>query len=431
MEETDKIQMRKRNMKLFPICRTLGWDYLFFYTINFLFLTQIKGINPADIVLIDAFYSLFGVITQIPASFLIEFLGRKNSVILANIVNCMYITVIIFSKGLFDLVIAEILCSLAFAIKDSAEPAILNASIPPTKNRSKLFAKISQKGVAGYYIMNAISTILAGFLYEINPFIPISLSLGTLVIVVILSTQYIEPVPKKGKKQIKIKEPLKEIKESLQFILKTERVKSLILFVAVMEGILIILDTYELNLMEELNVSAAMLGTLFAGLKVLSGLASKIQNKFHERNKNTSLKKLGFSVVGSCLVSGIIGILAKDWKIAIGIIILAYGIKFICVGIYDSLMEKYLSNFTNQKIDTKIFTTNNFCKSIATAIAGIGGAFLLERMETAYCMIIVGIIFAILMTLVSKYMKTRVGLDPNEYTKEELKYDSLKQIERV
>lgn len=46
-------------------------------------------------------------------------------------------------------------------------------------------------------------------------------------------------------------------------------------------------------------------------------------------------------------------------------------------------------------------------------------------------MIIVGIIFAILMTLVSKYMKTRVGLDPNEYTKEELKYDSLKQIERV
>ena len=207
MEETDKIQMRKRNMKLFPICRTLGWDYLFFYTINFLFLTQIKGINPADIVLIDAFYSLFGVITQIPASFLIEFLGRKNSVILANIINCMYITVIIFSKGLFDLVIAEILCSLAFAIKDSAEPAILNASIPPTKNRSKLFAKISQKGVAGYYIMNAISTILAGFLYEINPFIPISLSLGTLVIVVILSTQYIEPVPKKGKKQIKIKEP--------------------------------------------------------------------------------------------------------------------------------------------------------------------------------------------------------------------------------
>lgn len=30
MEEKQTIQMRKRNMKLFPICKTLGWDYIFF-----------------------------------------------------------------------------------------------------------------------------------------------------------------------------------------------------------------------------------------------------------------------------------------------------------------------------------------------------------------------------------------------------------------
>ena len=55
-------------------------------------------------------------------------------------------------------------------------------------------------------------------------------------------------------------------------------------------------------------------------------------------------------------------------------------------------------------------------------------AFLLDRMETAYCMIIVGIVFAILMLLTSKYMKSRVGLKPQEYPKEEVKYDKLKDI---
>ena len=55
-------------------------------------------------------------------------------------------------------------------------------------------------------------------------------------------------------------------------------------------------------------------------------------------------------------------------------------------------------------------------------------AFLLDRMETAYCMIIVGIIFLILMILTSKYMKTRVGLKPEEYPKEEVKYDKLKEL---
>ena len=87
MEEAKKIQMRKRNMKLFPTYKKLSWDYLFFYTVNFLFLTQVKNINPADVVLIDSFYYLFAMFSQIPATFIIEFLGRKNSIIFANIMN--------------------------------------------------------------------------------------------------------------------------------------------------------------------------------------------------------------------------------------------------------------------------------------------------------------------------------------------------------
>lgn len=43
-------------------------------------------------------------------------------------------------------------------------------------------------------------------------------------------------------------------------------------------------------------------------------------------------------------------------------------------------------------------------------------------------MIIIGIIFAILMILVSKYMKKRVGLKPEEYSNEEVKYDKLKEL---
>ena len=64
MEEVQARQMRKRNMKLFPTYKKIAWDYIFFYTINFLFLTQVKGINPADIVLIDSFYYLFSTIAQ-------------------------------------------------------------------------------------------------------------------------------------------------------------------------------------------------------------------------------------------------------------------------------------------------------------------------------------------------------------------------------
>ena len=49
-------------------------------------------------------------------------------------------------------------------------------------------------------------------------------------------------------------------------------------------------------------------------------------------------------------------------------------------------------------------------------------------MSTAYCMIIIGVIFTIIYVLLAKYMKTRIGLKPEEYSKEETKYDEQKQI---
>lgn len=280
----------------------------------------------------------------------------------------------------------------------------------------------------GYYIINAISTIIAGILYEVNPYIPIILSLSILIITTIMAILFIDPVKRNKKKKIQSVGQFRELGESFKFILKSERVKSLILFAAVITGILSILSNYEISLMEDLEVSASALGILFAMLEIVAGIATKKQEKLHNKLRNKTLSVLGFSIIGTCILSGIAGVVAKEYKIIIALIVGLYSIKYIFRAMYDPLIEKYLSNFTNEEIDTKIFTANNFLKGIAGAVSGIFAAFLLERMETAYCMIVVGIIFGILMLAVNKFMKTRVGLKPEEYPKEEVKYDKIKQI---
>lgn len=103
-------------------------------------------------------------------------------------------------------------------------------------------------------------------------------------------------------------------------------------------------------------------------------------------------------------------------------------IRYPFQGIYHSLIEKYLRNFANEKIDTKIFTAKNFFKSILSAILGIMASFLLDRMNIVYCMITLGFITIFITILMGKYMKTRVGLNPGEYPKEEIQYDELQQI---
>ena len=427
MEKIKEIQMRKRNMKLFPMYKKLAWDYIFFYTINFLFLTQVKGINPADVVLIDSFYYLFATIAQIPATLVIEFLGRKNSIIFANVLNSLYMIVIMFSKNLFNLIIAECLSSLAFAIKDSAEPSLLNESIPKTKKKSQIFAKINEKGLSSYYVINGISTVLAGILYEVNPYIPLILSLIICVIVTLLSTLFIEPIQKKRKRKIDMNQ-IQELKEAFQFVLKSERVNALIIFSVMMSSIINVLSTYEVSLMEELNVSAAYLGVLFAGLAITSSLGTKKQEKVHNYYHNKSLIFVASLIIGSCTLAGLAGVFAPSFRPAILIIIIAYIAKYIGTGLYYALIEKYMSNFTNKDIDTKIFTARNCVKSIMSAAVGIMASFLLDRMNTAYCMIVLGICFVFLLILVNKYMKNRVGLRPEQYSKEEVKYDKLKSL---
>lgn len=99
--------------------------------------------------------------------------------------------------------------------------------------------------------------------------------------------------------------------------------------------------------------------------------------------------------------------------------------------IFHPLIEKYLRSFANEEIDTKIFVARNFLGSVLSAITGLIASFLLDRMSTAYCMIIMGGLALIVTIMMSKYMKTRVGLKPSEYSKEEVKYDELKKEELI
>lgn len=430
-EETQN--MRKTNMRIFPIYEKIALDYLFYYTIDFLFLTQIKHISAADVVLASSIKSLFGIFLQIPANIIVEFLGRKNSIILGNILNCLYMVMFMMTGNLFDLILAKFVSSLAFSIKDIAEPSLLNASIPPSKYKSNIFAKINAKGDSGYYIIGATSKFIAGFLFEINAYLPIICSLGVLIIVSIMSMCYLEPIKKQKNKNstITVKKQIKEIEEGFKFILKSERLKALILVAALITSLLSILLNYQTSLLQDINISSSIIGFISAGLSLISAYASKKQKSFHNKFRNKSIILIALMASVSTIVAGIIGLNAQQSVMVLVIIVLSYAIAKFAHGMYYTIMDRYFRNFTNKDIDTKVFAVKNLFVNLTSAIMGIMASFLLDKMKTAYCMIIVGVTFTMLYILTEKYMKTRVGLKPEEYSKEERKYDELKQVEKV
>lgn len=53
----EEAKARKQNMKIYSIYRAISCDLIFYYAIDFLFLTQVKSISPSDIVLSSSFYA--------------------------------------------------------------------------------------------------------------------------------------------------------------------------------------------------------------------------------------------------------------------------------------------------------------------------------------------------------------------------------------
>lgn len=431
----EKQKMRKRNMKLFPIYKMLSWDLLFFYTINFLFLTQVKNISPAEVVLTDSFYALFVMILQIPINIIIAFFGKKKSLVLGNFSLVVYITIVIFSRNIYDLILANFLSAMGFGIKDTVQVALLKESIPHSKYKNQIFSKINSKGATGYYVLNMISQIVAGYLFTINGYVPMICTLVILIIATLISTQFIEP-NKKAKVNLKETidmEEIKDIKSGFKFVLKSERLKALILSAAFISTLLTILDNYEVNLLENIKLSSIIIGCAGAMNSLISAIASKRENKFNNIFKNKSLTVLSLGLSISAIIAGICGVLKlKENIIGILIILSSYIVILGFVyGMYYTIIDRYLMNFANKEIDTKIMAVYNLIRNAFRVVFGFLASFILGIASSANALIIVGTIFTIIFIGINKYMKTRLGLKPEEYSKDERKYDEFKDIEKV
>lgn len=419
-------QKRKQNMKIYSMYRAISMDLIFFYAIDFLFLTQVKNISASDVVLKTSFYALFMVILQIPANILIDKMGTRRCTILANIFNTIYLLMIIFAIDLKTLIIAEFFSALCFSIKDISDTTLLNMSIPETDKKGENFSKIEGRGNKNYYYINAITSVLAGFLYTVNPYIPVVGATIIAAIATVLSAGFQEienPNQIAEKKNISIDKYIIDLKNSFKFIIKSNRLRSLLIYSGIMWGTFCLANTYRTSLLEEIEIPATWIAIIAAIIDIASGIGSKKQLKIHKMFKNKSLSVLAFTTAIMIWLSGIIGnsnLLPNSIMILVTIF---YIILNANKGIFGVLMTRYLSNFTNSNILPKIYSVNSISRNFFRMIIGFLGSYILSITNTANSLILTGIIFTIVVLSLISYMKTRTGLKPEEYQKDDIEFD--------
>lgn len=420
VEDERLVKMRKRNMKLYPFYRAFASDIIFLYAIKMLFLTQVRGVHASDVIFSISMYALFMVILQVPATIIIQKIGYRKSAFLSNFFNIFYVGILMFSTNVIHLCIAEFMSALTFSLKDVAEPSLLNASIPKTQKKGKIYSKIEGKGKARYYYLDAISAILAGFIYSVNPYLPLIFSIIVSAFACVISLLFEEIKEDIKQEQFKMKEYIQDTKLSFSFILKSKRLRSLMLYSGITWAFMCLMSEYRETILKDIGTTSQIMGIISAIFGIVSGIASKKQVQFHNMFRNHSLGVIVISCSVAMILSGAIVILhAPVWLCIIVLTVLGI-VQKSDAAMSLILINRYLGNFANKEIISKIYAANAIAKNIIRTVVGMLGSALVAITTSSNSMLIAGIVFFVISGILLMYMKTRVGLKPEQYSKKEI-----------
>lgn len=415
----------KSNIKLYPIYKMLSWDLLFYYSIIFIFLIQIKHISPADVLLGEAFYPIFKFILLMPLTALIEKVGKRKSLIIANFANSISILCYILAQNFTLVVVGQFFAAIAFVIKGVAETNLLYDNLPRGEQRGSQFSKIDGKATSWYYYLDGITSVASGFLYVINGYLPLILCFTCCIISTIISFKFKET--ERMKVQVNSnKNYLKNLKKSFKYILQSKRLRYLIIFGATFSGFLSVLVSLRSGVLEEIGMPEQYFGVIFAFLGIVSGISAKYQNAFHNRLRNRTLTVLAVPVAMSNIFIGMAVLAKPSYGILVTFIITMYFIQFVARGPFYTLIKRYLNNFTTHTVRDKISSSYNLMESIARALIALLSSALLRITTSSVTILVIGCVITIILVLLLDKMKTKVGLKPEEYKKEEIEFTEIK-----
>ena len=329
----------------------------------------------------------------------------------------------IFVNNFWYLVIAYFMSAFGNALKDIARNTLLHDSTKICKGKNS-FGNINAKGSSLSYALSATTSVFTGYLFVINPYIPIVLSTFISLLAIIIAYRF-EEVEIETKEKTTVSQSMKDIKQGFIFILKSNRLKALFLFTSIFVGVLMMISTYEKSLLTDLKVEPQYFGIIFAILTLVQSFSINYQDKIHNTFKNRTLAFISIPIFISFIIVGVITKLNFNFAFTLIIVMIAFFIHHFFRGPYWVLEDRYVTNFTNSNIRAKILSANNLIKNIGQILISFLSGLLLEFYTTGTSYLIIGVVGLIIILLVLKYMKKRIGLNPEEYNEKDITFNKI------
>lgn len=171
--------------KIYPFFSGLSDDLMFWAAINTMFLTTVKNLNASQISALSAIAIFSSIVLQGFIFKIIKKIGNINSVRSGLLLLLMAAIVITFSKNFFFLAIGQIIYQLAFFFTGMGSVILKNNLY--AVNKASDFSKVQSKSSLVYAVLTMITAFTAGFLFNINKYLPMLFCIGICIFNIFLS----------------------------------------------------------------------------------------------------------------------------------------------------------------------------------------------------------------------------------------------------
>lgn len=371
----------KFSNKIYPYLSGLSDDLLFWAAINTIFLTTVKLLSASQVSLLSAISSFVAILSQHIVLKIIKKIGNIKSVRLGLILLFISSIIITFGSSFIAIAIGEVIYHIAFLFK-GMDSVILKRNLKHLNDEDS-FIEIQSKSSMIYAISTMIISFIAGFVFNINNYLPMIICIGICFINIILSNFLYE-----SKLQ-------KEIVQKNNTIFKWTKVLFLIvLLYGLIYGTLEtaqengkIFIQYTLQDFISVNKTAIYLSIIIALSRISRVLSNVFFSKIYRKVKNkfiiilniNLIIAISFLIIGNLIPSNIIGIVIMS----LGFCLLLWARD----PIMNFLKNELLNNCSKEN-QQKAMLNFNLSRKIVRCILATLVSLVLLKVKIIYIMII-------------------------------------------
>lgn len=193
----------RSSIKLYPTFYALSADLIFFVPIDTLFLTLVKGLNASQISAMTMIGLLICILSQKIIVKVTKRIGNANSIRLGALMLFISSVILTFGKSFISLVIYRIINELAFMFWNMTSILLRNDLIYLGKKEE--YYTVRNKAKVMYGITTMITALISGYLFNVNKYLPMYISLVIYFIMFIISFKFYEVQEKEDNNSEEIK----------------------------------------------------------------------------------------------------------------------------------------------------------------------------------------------------------------------------------